>query len=190
MKFEVSANIKLNYIFRLQPNATNIPIQSPIQLGMILRDQPLSLLLELEINPKAVLRDEASLLAGSLEYNIPSQALPNQPMRILLKREITENANLTPPAPALINALIKLNLYRMQEKAQKDVDAGKHTEAARRLQHLATHLISQGERSMAKTVLLEAEHLQQKQDFSEDGRKNIKYGTRALLLSTGKGNEL
>ncbi len=78
----------------------------------------------------------------------------------------------------------------MQEKAQEDAAVGNHADAARRLQHLATHLISQGERSMAQTVLLEAEYLQQKQKFSEEGRKNIKYGTRALLLPAGKGNEL
>ena len=41
--------------------------------------------------------------------------------------------------------------------------------------------------SMAKTVLLEAENLQQQQSFSVEGRKNIKYGTRALLLPAGKG---
>jgi len=83
--------------------------------------------------------------------------------------------------------LISLNLYRMQEKAQEDVEAGKYDDASRRLQHLATHLLSQGERSMAKTVLLEAEHLRNQQALSEEGRKNIKYGTRALLLSSVKG---
>ncbi len=190
LKFNVPAGVHLKYIFRLQPNAANIPVESPIPLGILLRDQPLSLLLEFEVDPKAVLDDTVSLLGGSLRYNIPTHALPNPPMRILLLRGITEKANPKPPTPILINALIKLNLYRMQEKAQEDAAAGKHDDAARRLQYLATHLISQGERSMAQTVLLEAECLQQKQAFSEEGRKNIKYGTRALLLSPEKGNEL
>ncbi len=190
LKFETSPNIRLSYIFRLQPNASHIPPQSPIPLGLLLRDLPLSLLLEFEVSPNAILDNEVSLLAGSLRYNIPSQIMSNPPLRILLSRKITEKANPAPPAPALINALIKLNLYRMQEKAQEDAAAGNHADAARRLQHLATHLVSQGERSMAQTVLLEAEYLQQKHEFSEEGRKNIKYGTRALLLPTGKGSEL
>ena len=42
---------------------------------------------------------------------------------------------------------------------------------------------------MAKTVLLEAENLQQEESFSEEGRKNMKYGTRALLLPAGKGKK-
>ena len=77
----------------------------------------------------------------------------------------------------------------MQEKAQEEANSGQYDDAARRLQYLATHLLSQGERSMAKTVLLEAENLQQQQTFSEEGRKNLKYGTRALLLSSVRGKE-
>ena len=71
---------------------------------------------------------------------------------------------------------------------KEEADEGKYEKASCRLHNLATHLLSQGERSMAATVLLEAENLQHKQEFSEEGRKNLKYGTRALLLSSVKGN--
>jgi hypothetical protein len=47
---------------------------------------------------------------------------------------------------------------------------------------MATHLLAQGERSLAKTVLLEAENIQKQKAFSENGEKQIKFGTRALLL--------
>jgi hypothetical protein len=48
------------------------------------------------------------------------------------------------------------------------------------------HLLAQGERGLAHTVLLEAENILQKKSFSQQGRKEIKYGTRALLTS-GRG---
>jgi Ca-activated chloride channel family protein len=108
-------------------------------------------------------------------------------MRVRISRNVTETASLEPPSPTLVHALANLNLYRMQETAQEEAASGQYNEAARRLQHLATHLLTKGERSMAETVLLEAENLQREQDISEEGRKNIKYGTRALLLPAGKG---
>ncbi len=187
LKVETSPHIELSYIFRLQPNAAHLPLENPLQLGIILRDQPLSLLFEFTVSPSAVIDDVANLLRGSLKFEIPSQALPSQPMRIRVFREVTEIASLEPPSPTLVHALANLNLFRMQERAQEEVSEGKYNEASRRLQHLATHLLSHGERSMAKTVLLEAENLQKQQSFSEEGRKNIKYGTRALLLPAGKG---
>ena len=187
LKIQPSPHVDLSYIFRLQPNAAHLPLENPLQLGIILRDQPLSLLLEFTVSPSAVIDDVANLLRGSLKFEIPSQALPSQPMRVRVFREITDVASLEPPSPTLVHALANLNLFRMQETAQEEVAAGKYNEASRRLQHLATHLLSHGERSMAKTVLLEAENLQKQQSFSEEGRKNIKYGTRALLLPAGKG---
>ena len=189
LELQIPPKVELSYIFRLQPNAAHLTFEKKIQLGMILRDQPLGLLLEFQIHPDVVLKDEAELLAGTLKFEIPSQSSLSQPMRVRISRKVTEVASLEPPSPTLVHALANLNLYRMQETAQEEAALGKYNEASRRLQHLATHLLSHGERSMAKTVLLEAENLQKEQSFSEEGRKNMKYGTRALLLPAGKGKK-
>ena len=189
LELHTSPDIELSYIFRLQPNAVHLTDDRTIPLGIILRDQPLSLLLEFKIKPSAVLKDKVDLLSGSLKFDIPSNPFPSQPVRVRVAREVTERASLEPPSPTLVHALANLNLYRMQETAQEEAALGKYNEASRRLQHLATHLLSQGERSIAKTVLLEVENLQQEQSFSKEGRKNIKYGTRALLLPAGKGKK-
>ena len=187
LNFQTSPDVELNYIFRTQPNAILLPSENPLPLGMILRDQPLGILLEFKVKPKAVLKDNVDLLVGSLKFDIPSQSLASQPMRVRVFRDVTERASLQPPSPTLVQALANLNLYRMQERAQEEAELGQYDEASRRLQYLATHLLSKGERSIAKTVLLEAENLQQGHKFSEEGRKNMKYGTRALLLPAGKG---
>ena len=189
LEYEKNKSVNLTYAFRIQPNETHLPHENPIRLGTILRDHPLRLLLEFEILPEALNKDETILLSGALKFIIPSLSLTKSRTRVVLKRGISEKADLTPPSPLLINALISLNLYRMQEKAQEEASSGQYDDAARRLQYLATHLLSRGERSMAKTVLLEAENLQQEQTFSEEGRKNLKDGTRALLLSSVRGKE-
>ena len=182
LTIKTSPNIDLTYAFRLQPNAIHLFAEKKIQLGVILRDQPLSLLLEFEIKPGAILQDEVALLNGSLKFDILSKPSGTPPLRVRLSRDVTEKAILEPPSPTLVQALANLNLYRMQETAQEEAAAGKYDEASIRLQRLATHLLSQGEQSMASTIILEAENLQKEQTFSKEGRKNIKYGTRALLL--------
>ena len=189
LDFQTPPDVELSYLFRLQPNTAHLSFEKPTQLGMILRDQPLSLLFEFKVKPSATLKDKVDLLTGSIKFDISSQSLPTQPMRVHISRKITERASLEAPSPTLVRALANLNLYRMQETAQKDAELGQYDEASRRLQYLATHLLSHGERSMAKTVLLEAENLQREQSFSEEGRKNMKYGTRALLLPAEKGKK-
>jgi Ca-activated chloride channel family protein len=70
----------------------------------------------------------------------------------------------------------------MQERARQDVAEGKFKEATRRLQNIATHLLSQGNHELALAILSEADHIQENLAFSEEGEKRIKYGTRGLLL--------
>jgi Ca-activated chloride channel family protein len=66
-----------------------------------------------------------------------------------------------------------------------DVAAGELESAAQSLQNIATHLLSQGENDLAKTALLEVQNVRQQQKLSQEGEKEIKYGTRSLLLPSG-----
>jgi Ca-activated chloride channel homolog len=102
-----------------------------------------------------------------------------------LSRAVSENVEHESPPPQLIEALAKLTLYRMQERVRKEVGDGQIDKATKHLHFLATHLLSQGDRELAHTVLVEAEHIQQSRRFSKEGDKRIKYGTRALLLPSG-----
>jgi Ca-activated chloride channel family protein len=74
----------------------------------------------------------------------------------------------------------------MQEKAHVEVSQGQYDLAARHMKQLATSLLMQGERSLARTALIEAENIEKMQSFSEEGRKEIKYGTRALIMAPEK----
>jgi Ca-activated chloride channel family protein len=90
----------------------------------------------------------------------------------------------------LLNALSKLTLYRIQDRANQAISTGNLEVATQHLNNLATHLFSQGEKDLARTVLEEAENLELGKSLSEEGKKRIKYGTRSLLLPANPPNPL
>ena len=61
-------------------------------------------------------------------------------------------AETDPPPPEIVQALSRLMLYRMQERARKEIEKGNIDTATRHLQNLASNLLSQGERSLAQTI--------------------------------------
>jgi Ca-activated chloride channel homolog len=179
--FRQSDGVKLNYGIRLQPEAAPLEISSPIQLGAIPYQSSLSILFEfiIEALPEAI--NEQKLTQGMLTCEIPSKDIPKATLRLNLSRVVTNQPVVETPPLALTKAVSRMTLYRMQDRAQHDLASGNVEEATRRLQHLATHLLSQGEHDLAKTVMEEANNLERYETLSEEGKKNIKYGTRALL---------
>ncbi|MCQ3937193.1 MAG: hypothetical protein DPW18_09115 [Chloroflexi bacterium] len=186
LEFKEQDFIRINYAFRLQPEGGAIEVQPPMRLGPILRDTPLHVLLEVVVGPEALAGNEVLLLNGSLKTSITANPIPVPPIRLHLTREVRENPSVDPPPTRILSALSRLTLYRMQERAQNAVEAGQIDVAIRHLQNLATHLLSQGEHALAKTALFEADNLERMHAFSASGSKDIKYKTRALLLSGGK----
>jgi Ca-activated chloride channel family protein len=81
-----------------------------------------------------------------------------------------------------MNAISKLTLYRMQERANQFLVDGMPEDASRHLHNLATHLYSEGQQELARATLEEAENIMLQGGLSESGKKLIKYGTRSLLL--------
>jgi Ca-activated chloride channel family protein len=117
---------------------------------------------------------------------ITSNPIPVPPIRLKFEREAGEIPQNDPPPPAILNALSKFTLYRMQERAREEAEAQNYESATRHLKNLASLLLTQGEKDLAKTALLEAENMERLKSFSQDGGKEIKYGTRALLMSAAE----
>ncbi|MER3513788.1 MAG: hypothetical protein C4310_04875 [Chloroflexota bacterium] len=86
------------------------------------------------------------------------------------------------PPPRIVAALGQLSLYAMHERALHDVEHGQTTQATRRLQALASRLDHLGQTGLARTALAEADRLRTGM-LSEEGRKRLKYGTRALIAA-------
>lgn len=189
LEFEEQENVKINYAFRLHPDASSIAGASPMHLGPILRETPLQVLFEFVVNPSALNADVITLLGGSLKASITASPTPIPPIRLNLRREIYPDPSPEPPPTRVLNSLSRLTLYRMQERARAAADAGQFDSAARHLKNLATHLLSNGEHAMAKTALVEADNLEKMHAWSASGNKDVKYGTRALLAGGVKGKE-
>jgi Ca-activated chloride channel homolog len=179
--------IELSYAFRLQPEPAPIIVDKlPLHLGPILQDTATRIIFEYIIQPKAVKSDTVTFLDGALKVLIASQPFPVPALRLQLKCPVLDLPETLEPPQEVVQALSRLMLYRMQDRARKEIDKGNFDTATRQLQTLAANLLSQGERSLAQTIMLEVNHLQQKQTLSAEGSKKINYGTRALFLAPSK----
>lgn len=186
IEFKEQEGIQVNYAFRLQPEGGVVTREQPMRLGPILQDVSLHVLFELIVHPSALKNDTVTLLNGFMKVSIAGRPTPVPPIRLRLTRDVRPDAGIEPPPTKVLSALSRLTLYRMQERARKDADAGNYEAAARHLHNLATHLLAQGEHQIAKTALLEADQLERTHTWSANGNKEIKYKTRALLLSSAK----
>ncbi|MBK9924593.1 MAG: VWA domain-containing protein [Anaerolineales bacterium] len=179
--------INLSYAFRLQPDPAPITVDDPLlRIGPILQDTSTRVIFEYIIQPTAVKSDLASILDGTLKVSISSNPLPVPPNRLKFQRPVSDVPDDVSPAPEIVQALSRLMLYRMQERARVEIEKGNIDAGTRQLQTLAANLLTQGERSLAHTINLEVNRIQQEKGISNEGRKKIKYGTRALFLAPPK----
>jgi Ca-activated chloride channel family protein len=178
--FNPGPGIKLHYAFRLSPAAGPVQTTTPMRLGSLPRDSSLSYILELVIPPSQSER-RLSLVDGKIRLFVPSgnPSLVLKPVYIDIPIGDSPESQTVPPK--IMKAMSRLVLYRLQERARREIAQGKIIEATKHLNNLATHLLTSGEYELARTVLQEADQIQQGQSFSEEGKKRIKYGTRALL---------
>ncbi|MBN2386294.1 MAG: VWA domain-containing protein [Anaerolineales bacterium] len=183
LEFELPEGVKLCYAFRLQPEAGLLTQESPIRLGPILHDQGLRVLMEFLIGPQALQKDGVIFLEGQLSLSILALTAQPEPLPVRLRCGLADKAGSEPPPPEVVEALSRLTLYRLQEQARLEAEAGDIDQASRHLERLATHLLERGERGLAKTVMLEAENLKKDHVISKAGGKQIKYGTRSLLMA-------
>ena len=182
LEYQAQDGVEMNYLFRLQPETGPLASENPIRLGPILYDEPLSVLIEFRISSPSAERDTLNLLHGRLEISSAIAQLPIPAVNLNLSLSIKDTLTPEPPPASIIQAISKLTLYRIQEKARAEVAAGEYDKASDHLQKLATHLLAQGERGLARTIMFEAEHIEKEKSFSDGGDKQIKYGTRALTL--------
>jgi len=186
LEFEQQSGIQINYAFRLQPESGAIVLENPLRLGPILYDTPLYVLFEFVIQPSASQGARVILLDGVLKVRLAANPRPAARLRLKMEREAADTPRSDPPPAAILRALSRLTLYRLQERARQEAEAGHYESATRHLKNLASLLLAQGEKGLARTALLEAENLAQMQALSEEGSKGIKYGTRALLMPARK----
>jgi len=176
LDFKIPEGIELRYTFRIQPEAGVLPLESPMKLGPIVRETSLQVMMEFVVQPQNVQQKAVPLFNGKIALTLTDEHSPAGSIPIRLIRSVTDEVSTDIPPTEIIKALSRLRLYRLQEQVRLEVSAGDYEQASEHLHHLATHLLAQGERGLARVALLEAEHIQQNKSFSQQGRKEIKYG--------------
>lgn len=178
MSMEFPQSVKLQFGFKLAPFAQPLALDGDeLKLGNIEGRRPLSFLLELNIEPQTI----------PTRITIPLNFTTSQPANSFKHRyqiTVLKDVSPTPPPSELIKAVRLLNMYRMNEKVQDDVDAGDLESATKRMRHLSTRLLEAGQAKLAQQAYTEGERLASMGTLSLEGRKKLKYGTRALLAQT------
>jgi Ca-activated chloride channel homolog len=187
MRVEEAAQSSLVDMFRIYPDASPLPIEAQVRLGNLPFNDRIKILLEFKINPNLKESDTITMMQGTLMMDIPTRKEPLNRIEISLRRTVRDDQEKSVPPRELVEAIEKLTLYRLQEKARSEEAAGDHANATRHLKNLATRLLQKRESdSLGKMVLSEAEKISSGKGYSPEAEKRIKYGTRALLLPMSK----
>lgn len=179
-------DVETEMIFQLSPTpqSTSLNDDGRVMLPGLQAKIPIILLIQFQMPPdmKEGFRTIARLVA---QGEILQNEVNNYQAISDISLEVTQNPQREEPPAVIMDALSKLTLYRMQERAQEALAEGNIDEATRRLENLATRLLEIGQSGLAKQTLSEAQHIAHTQQLSAKGRKTIKYSTRALLGEGG-----
>jgi Ca-activated chloride channel family protein len=185
----VDEGIELRSASRISPEVMELPLDNPIMLGPLLAGKPMHILLEYIVRPIPRQFKYIQFLEGSVKVDLVTTAISEESYRVHLRRPLGTSAEDYVMPTAILDAVAKFNLFRLQERARIEMATGNTEQAARRLQHVATNLLAQGEKEMANMVINEVRNIQRTQSYSEDGDKRLKYATRGLMLPSGMENE-
>jgi Ca-activated chloride channel family protein len=178
---ELHPQVDLRSAFRLLPEPMPAADSLPLLLGNLPRDGSISVLLEFVVQPLGNIK-QLVMASLCIEGELLGTESERHRLPIEIHTPVSDAAQPSPPDDRILAALRAMALYRMQEKARHEAELGQYQQAARRLERLATHLIAQGERKLARAAIGEAERLARAQNLSTEGQKTLKYGTRALLI--------
>lgn len=183
MKLSIATNpdVELELAFKLSPHPQPLDIEDEfIYLGSLQTSRPISILMQYQLPAKMDLgfRNIVRIVtSGDILQNAISEFQAISDLTI----EVTSEQHLEEPPAAILDALSKLTLYRLQERAQQALEEGNIAEATKRLENLATRLLEMGEEDLARQTRQEAQRVAQTMTFSDKGKKTIKYQTRYLL---------
>jgi Ca-activated chloride channel family protein len=182
LSVRLTEGIKMRDVFQVSPHITRLdPQKATLNLGPLESGQAKAVLLELLLKPLP--SGEHRLLRIEMRADLPG--LPerrNREHTEVMARVAPVTTSDTVIPPAIVTALGKLAIYKMQEKTMADLEAGDVEKATQRLETMATRLLNLGETELAKAALLEAGRLARTGDLSSEGRKKIRYGTRSLSI--------
>lgn len=181
-----TANAELSSVMRIAPNPMAMEINpQPIPLGAIDALSPTSLMLQFHVLTGGVESGEfyvgrVDISADVLGANQRTERVVQDLLVTIADEEVDED-----PPPELLDALSKLVLYRLQDRAREALEEGDVVEATRKLEYLATRLFESGQEELGQAAMHEARIVARTRALSDEGAKRLKYGTRSLLPLLG-----
>ncbi|HUF38065.1 MAG TPA: VWA domain-containing protein [Anaerolineales bacterium] len=176
-----SPEVSINYIFRMQPEPTRLEPQQSTTLGNLGASETLVLLLEFMIEPTGMIDEPLRIISGEIRYEIAGRVIPAGRAHLSIDLPIKSETLPEFPPPEIVRAMSRLTLYRMQESARTDLEAGNYEAATRRLRHMATHVLAAGDHELGSTILTEAARLESGAHRTRSLGKAVMYGTKSLL---------
>jgi Ca-activated chloride channel family protein len=183
MSISTGADVTLKEAFQVTPHIRRLDIRTnKAVLGPLGTGHDKTLLMEFRVGPETS-DGKKRLLRLTIDGDVPGQSDRRNWEWVEFFAEFVPQfeENMEIP-PAIVTALGKLAIFKMQEKAMIDLENGQISAATQRLETMATRLLNLGETDLARAALLEAGRLARTGDLSTEGRKKIRYGTRSLSI--------
>jgi Ca-activated chloride channel family protein len=183
MQVTLDLDVKLDSAFKVSPEAGPVTVDGgPLRLGSMPKEQPISVLLRFLLPPLS--EGKRPIARLSVYGDVVSLGRRGERSVVDILLPVSKELPMdTKPSSALVEALSRLSQYRLQERASQEASEGDITSATRRLSTLGTRLLATGQTDLAKVALAEARRLEKTRALSEDAKKHLKYGTRALMLA-------
>lgn len=179
-------DIDVEMIFKLRPSPQPLTNKDELtQLGGMQYERPLSTLIQLQLPPNLPLG-----FVDVARFVVSGDVMADNRKHVVVSElglEVAEEAEYEDPPESILDALGKLTLYNMQERATQALERGDIAEATERLQNLATRLLDMGHQELAQQTMQELSTLQATHVLSDEARKTIKYQTRHLLAPDSLG---
>lgn len=183
LKAILPMGIALRDAFKLSPFAQPVKFEKQqIPLGAIEGRAPLSVLLEIAIEPQPV--GQTLTMPFEMRAFLPSDT----------KRELTFKRNFKfwvsdlPPKERMPERVVRavqiLNMYRMNEQVWKDAENGDLAAATKRMEYLTSRLREAGFTQLAQKAQAETHRMNFTGQLSGEGRKQIRYGTRTIMTKS------
>ena len=179
---EKDQRVELRLLMQMDPNIVQYNVQNEkISLGDLHYGKKTTFFMEFLIHPLIKKDKDVELLSGQIKMELPHEKQKNARMFPKLVLPIIDEMQNDQPPVEIVRALSRLTMYSMQERSREDVKIGSFVRATRRLNFLASRLLAEGEVRLANRVITESDAIQKTHQFSVDGEKELKYGTKKLL---------
>lgn len=185
LEFDPGQDVVFQYLFRINPDVAELSTRSPIALGDHYQNLRSIYLFSFLIPPMDSKKSHYNMGRGKVRFS--NQGKPGR-FVFQFSLPVGENDAENNPSREIIEALSKISLYQLQEKASQDFSAGRIDQAVKRLGNLSTQLLKHGKPQLAALAASEAESLKTRQTYSDVGDKQLKYGTKALILPNNESS--